>query len=91
MFLRNNIQKHQVLHLPVQGEHHEKMSDNQCFSVLDASVEFGSCSEESGDHLCVFSIPYVSAPESFERFYVVPEAFSREVQHMLNSKGCSED
>lgn len=91
MFLKNRIQKHQVLHLPVHGKHHEKMTDNQCFSVLDASVEFGSCSEESGDHLCVFSIPYVSAPESFERLCILPEAFSREVQHILNSKGCSED
>lgn len=92
MFLKSKIQKHQVLHLPVHGEHHEKMTDNQCFSVLDASVEFGSCSEESGDHLCVFSIPYVSAaPESFERFCIVPEAFSREIQHMLNSKGYSKD
>lgn len=91
MFLKNKIQKHQVLHLPVHGECHEKMTDNRCFSVLDASVEFVSCSEGSVDHLCVFRIPCVSAaPESFERFHIVPEAF-REVQHMLNSKGCSED
>lgn len=91
MFFFKKIQKHKVLHLPAHGEHREKMTDNPCFSVLDASVEFGSCSEESEDHLCVFSIPYVSAPESFERFCIVPEAFSREVQHMLNSRGCSED
>lgn len=55
MFLKNKIQQHQVLHLPMHGEHHEKMTDNKCFPVLDASVEFGSCPEESGDHLRVIS------------------------------------
>lgn len=55
MFLKNNMQKQEALHLPVHREHHEKMTDNRCFSVLDASVEFGSCPGESGDHLCACS------------------------------------
>lgn len=91
MFSKNRRQKHQVLHLPVHREHHDKMTGSKCFSVLDASVEFGSCSEESGDHLCVCSAFLMYQHLILLRdFYIVPEAFSREIQHMWNSRDCSE-
>lgn len=36
-------------HLPVHSENHDEVTGNKCFSMLRASVEFGSCLEESED------------------------------------------
>ncbi len=47
MFLIEN--KKPQAHLPVHSENHDEMTDNKCFSMLHASVEFGSCPEESKD------------------------------------------
>lgn len=47
MFLIEN--KKPQAHLPVHSENHDEMTDNKCFPMLHASVEFGSCPEESKD------------------------------------------